>query len=115
MSITIAAGPCTLQSEILQAARQVVESGQFTVYLEDEPWAGAGIKNPPLLTLLDCLIDAAGSLAAAIADNATDDSLPVPLNGAKQLAENLHRIADLVTAAAAAPDPNVASVRMPAG
>ena len=94
----------TLQSEILQAARQVVESGRFTTHLDDEPWAGAGVKNPPLLTLLDCLIDATDSLANAIADNAWDDCLPVPADGAQRLAQVLHRIADTITAAASAPD-----------
>lgn len=96
--------PTTLQSEILQAARQIVESGRFTTHLDDAPWAGAGIKNPPLLELLDCLIDATGSLANAIADNAWDDCLPVPADGAQRMADALRSIADTITTASAAPD-----------
>jgi len=77
----------TLHGEILSAARQIVESGRFTIHLEDDPWAGAGVKNPPLLTLLDCLVGASGSLANAIADNAWDDCLPVPAAGAARMAQ----------------------------
>jgi len=92
-----------LSDDVLQAARAVVEryAATFPVYTGTSPWAGCGIKNPPLLTLLDQLIGAMEPVAAAIADNATDDCLPVPLAGAKRLAEDLHRIADLITAAAA--------------
>jgi hypothetical protein len=97
-TITAEAG---LSDEVLQAARAVLEQHSFPVYYGTDPWAGCGIKNPPLLTLLDQLIGAMEPLAAAIADNATDDCLPVPLAGAKRLAEDLHRIADLITAAAA--------------
>lgn len=95
-----------LADEVLQAARAVVEqhAEQFEVYPNRDPWAGCGVKNPPLLTLLDQLIGAAESVANAIADNAWDDSLPVPAEGARTMALALHRIADTITAAAAAPD-----------
>jgi hypothetical protein len=95
-----------LADDVLQAARQVVEdySAQFDVYTGPSPWQGCGVKNEPLLTLLDQLIGAIEPLAAAIADNAWDDSCPVPAAGAKGLAEALHRIADTITAAASAPD-----------
>ena len=94
-----------LADDVLQAARQVVErySAQFPVYSRN-PWTGCGVKNPPLLTLLDQLIGAAEPLAAAIADNCWDDSLPVPADKAKGLADALHKLADTITAAAAAPD-----------
>ena len=93
-----------LADDVLQAARQVVErySAQFPVYSRD-PWQGCGVKNPPLLTLLDQLIGAAEPVAAAIADNCWDDCLPVPAVMAKGMAEALHRLADTITAAAAAP------------
>jgi hypothetical protein len=99
-TITAEAG---LSDEVLQAARTVVEryAASFPVYTGSDPWAGCGVKNPPLLTLLDQLIGAMEPVAAAIADNAFDDCLPVPAAGAKRLAEDLHRIADLITAAAA--------------
>lgn len=94
-----------LADDVLQAARRVVEdySAQFAVYSRD-PWRGCGVKNPPLLTLLDQLIGAAEPVAAAIADNCWDDSLPVPAAMAKGMAEALHRIADTIAAAAAAPN-----------
>ena len=92
-----------LADEVLQAARLVLEQHAFRVYTGTDPWAGCGVKNPPLLTLLDQLIGAMEPVAAAIADNAFDDCLPVPAAGAKRLAEDLHRIADTITAAASAP------------
>jgi len=93
-----------LADEVLQAARAVLEQHSFPVYTGIDPWANCGAKNPPLLTLLDQLIGACEPLAAAIADNAWDDCLPIPADGAKRLAENLHRLADVITNAAAAPD-----------
>jgi hypothetical protein len=93
-----------LSDAVLQAARAVVEQHPYTVYSCGDPWAGSGVKNPPLLTLLDQLIGAMEPVAAAIADNAWDDHLPIPAAGAKGLAEALHRLADTITAAAAAPD-----------
>jgi hypothetical protein len=92
-----------LADEVLQAARAVLEQHSFPVYYGTDPWAGCGIKNPPLLTLLDQLIGAMEPVAAAIADNAWDDCLPIPADGAKGLAEALHKIADTITAAASAP------------
>jgi len=91
-----------LSDAVLQAARQIVSSHPFPV----DQWAGCGSKNPPLLTLLDQLIGAMEPVAAAIADNAWDDSLPVPADGAKRLADALHRVADAISTAAAAPDRN---------
>jgi len=95
-----------LSDEVLQAARAVVEryAAAFPVYSGTSPWAGAGAKNPPLLTLLDQLVGAMEPVAAAIADNAWDDRLPIPSAGARGMAEALHRIADTISAAAAAPD-----------
>jgi len=90
-----------ISDEILQAARTIVEQRTHAC---GDPWAGAGVKNPPLLALIDQLIGACEPVAQAIADNAWDDCLPVPATGAKRLAESLHRIADVITAAAAAPD-----------
>lgn len=101
---TIIQAEAALSDDVLQAARAVVEQHRFTVYPCGDPWAGSGVKNPPLLTLLDQLIGAMEPVDNAIADNAWDDCLPVPAAGAKGLADALHRIADTITAAAAAPD-----------
>ena len=95
-----------LSDAVLQAARQIVSSHPFSVYAGSNPWAGCGSKNPPLLTLLDQLIGAMEPVASAIADNAWDDCLPVPADGAKRLADALHRVADAISTAAAAPDRN---------
>ena len=46
-----------LSDAVLQAARQIVSSHPFPV----DQWAGCGSKNPPLLTLLDQLVN--GGLA----------------------------------------------------
>jgi hypothetical protein len=104
MTATIAAEGA-LSDDVLQAARAVVEAYPFSVYATGtDPWRGCGPKNLPLLILLDQLIGAIEPVAAAIADNAWDDCLPVPAAGAKGLAEALHRIAGTLTAATAAPD-----------
>jgi hypothetical protein len=105
MSTTIAAEGA-LSDEILQAARALVERSiaRGHAYAPGYSWSNCGAKNPPLLTLLDMLIGACEPVAAAIADNAWDDCLPIPQAGAKGLAEALHRMADTITAAASAPD-----------
>lgn len=92
-----------LDDAVLQAARQAVANYPGNPYGRN-PWAGCGVKNPPLLTLLDGLIGAAEPVAAAIADNCCDDSLSIPVASAKDMAERLHRLADTITAAAATPD-----------
>ncbi len=101
-AIPVAEG--ALADDVLQAARAVVEQHPYTVYPCGDPWAGCGVKNPPLLTLLDQLIGAIEPVAAAIADNAWDDCLPIPAAGAKGMAEALHKIADTITVATAASD-----------
>lgn len=95
-----------LSDQILQAGRATVQeyTRTLSVYYGSDPWAACGVKNPPLLTLLDHLIGACEPVANAIADNAWDDGLPVPADGAKHLAESLHRIADTITRAADAHD-----------
>jgi hypothetical protein len=103
MTITVSAEGA-LADDVLQAAREVVSRYRHSIYPHGcEPWHGSGPKNEPLLTLLDQLISACEPVAAAIADNAWDDCLPVPAAGAKGLTEALHRIADTITAAASAP------------
>ena len=95
-----------LSDAILQAARELVDRAiaNGRAYAPGEGWHNCGVKNPPLLTLLDMLISAAEPVANAIADNTWDDQLPIPADGAKTLAQQLHRIADTITAAASAPD-----------
>lgn len=87
---------------VLGAARAAIEAAPAT--FAAARWRAAGVKNQPLLPLLDGLICAASATANAIADNAWDDQLPIPADGAKGLAQALHRIADTISAAASAPD-----------
>lgn len=105
MNTTIAAEGA-LSDEILQAARALVDRSIANgyAYAPGYGWHNCGVKNPPLLTLLDMLIGACEPVANAIADNAWDDMLPIPTDGAKGLAQALHRLADTITAAASAPD-----------
>jgi len=92
-----------LSDAVLQAARAALADFPGNPYAED-PWQHCGPRNQPLLVLLDALVDASTAVAAAIADNCWDDCLPIPADGAKGMAAALHRIADTITAAAAAPD-----------
>jgi hypothetical protein len=100
----------TLESEsvltdaVLQAASTAVANLPGNPYAHGRDWQGCGVKNPPLLTVLDGLISAAAVTANAIADNCWDDCLPLKAADAKGLAEALHRIGDTITAAASAPD-----------
>ena len=87
---------------VLQAARDTI--ARHPDHYASQAWSGAGAKNLPLLILLDQLIGAAEPVAGAVADNAWDDNQPIPQAGAKRLAESLHRLADTITAAAAAPN-----------
>lgn len=99
-AIPVAEG--ALADAVLQAAREVVANTPD--HYARQVWATAGAKNLPLLVLLDQLVGACEPVAGAIADNAWDDTQPIPADGAKRLAEELHRMADTITAAAAAPD-----------
>lgn len=89
--------------DVLQAARAAVAARPAHAH-PGTAWRGCGAKNLPLLILLDGLVGAAQPVAAAVADNAWDDTAPIPWADAKRLAEDLHRLADTITAAAAAPD-----------
>ena len=80
-----------LSDLVLQAAHAVVASHPNWAYTGN-PWKGCGAKNPPLLTLLDCLIDAATAVATAINDNAWDDSIPLPAVAAYAFDEQARRI-----------------------
>ena len=91
-----------LSDQILQAARAIVVRHQASlpVYYGSDPWAGCGVKNPPLLTLLDQLVGACEPVANAIADNCNDDDAPLPFDGAKNLAQAFHAIGDIISACA---------------
>jgi len=61
------------------------------------------IKNQPLFIQLSQMVDAAEPIAAAIADNAWDDAMPIPAEVADALAIRLRRMAGSLAAAACVP------------
>ena len=65
-------------------------------------WQQAGIKNAPLLALLNHMVDIGEPLAAAIADNALDDGMPIPIDGANTLTTRLRWMASSIETAASA-------------
>ena len=91
-----------LSDLVLQAARTVVTSHPDWAYTGN-PWKACSVKNQPLLTLLDCLIDAASAVATAINDNAWDDSSPVPAVIAFAFDEQARRIGSQLISASECP------------
>lgn len=89
-----------ISDEVLQAARAIVErrAAQGLAYARGYGWQDCGIKNPPLLTLLDMLIGACEPVANAIADNCNDDDALLPFDSAKGLADALQNMADTIRA-----------------
>ena len=94
MPIATTATP-TASEQILAVARAVVAGQQSPV---------CGVKNAVLLPVLMALIDAATDQGNAIADNSWDDCRPIPAEIARDLTQSCHRLGDIITAAAAAPD-----------
>lgn len=92
-----------LSDLVLQAARTVVTSHPDWAYTGN-PWKACSVKNQPLLTLLDCLIDAATAVATAINDNAWDDSNPVPAVIAHAFAKEAGAIGSHLIGASQCPD-----------
>lgn len=102
-----------LSDAVLQAARAAVAAYPGNPYAND-PWQHCGPRNQPLLTLLDALADAGAAVAGAIQDNCQADCLPVPAASAKGLAQAFYLLGDVITAAAAAPEPT-GSIPLPPG
>jgi hypothetical protein len=96
----------SISDDVLQAARKAMpaNAGQ----LPGPDWQplekSCGTKNAPLIMLLEALIDAATTTARAIADNAWDDSLPLPRSHAETLANACYRIGADITNATQCPD-----------
>ncbi len=75
--------------EVLQAARAVVGGVDVPAQFADRgAWlSGVQEKQQPLVPLLLWLLDAAETVASAMADNAWDDARPLPGGVADVLAE----------------------------
>ena len=95
-----------LSDAVLQAARAVMPGNAGS--LPGPDWrqldTSCGAKNAPLVLLLEALIDAAAAVASAIADNAWDDSRPLPRDHAEGLANACYRIGADITNATQCPD-----------
>lgn len=81
---------------VLQAARAALSStpGQ---------WTDAGVRNRPMMPLLVALLEATAKVAAAVADNAFEDCVPMPRDLANDLNRDAQRIAGDILNAAGAP------------
>jgi hypothetical protein len=89
-----------LSDAVLQAARAAIPANA-------EQWVtlpASGLLNQPLLPLLVGLLDATQQVAAAVADNAWDDSCPLNDGLAAELAQQCHAIADDLLNATQCPD-----------
>ena len=89
-----------LSDLILQAARQAIPSNvEQLITLPD-----CGIRNQPLLPLLEGLLDATQATAAAVSDNAWDESRPMDRGLMTDLARQARLIASVLESAASCPD-----------
>lgn len=86
-----------ISDQVLQAARAAMPKDPSQWFLH------AGVKNSPQLALLIALLEAAQAVAKAVADNAWDDSLPVPSDLATDLARLAQSIASDITNATQCP------------
>lgn len=95
-----------LSDAVLQAARACMPGDAGSLPGPDWRQLGTscGAKNAPLVLLLEALIDATAAVASAIADNAWDDSCPLPRDHAEALANACYRIGAEITNATQCPD-----------
>ena len=87
---------------VLKAAIAAMPNDPSSWYADTKIWDHAGPKNRDLLPLLDALIGAVQTVAAAIADNAFEDHAPVDKAQAERLGFDLVSIADDVVGASMA-------------
>lgn len=95
-----------LSDAVLQAARAVMPGNPGSLPGPDWRQLGTscGPKNAPLVLLIEALIDATAAVASAMADNAWDDSCPLPRDHAEGLANACYRIGAEITNATQCPD-----------
>lgn len=95
-----------ISDAVLQAARTAMPANAGD--LPGPDWQSlrdsCGTKNAPLVALLEALIDATAAVAGAIADNAWDDSRPLPRGHAESMANACYRIGADITNATQCPD-----------
>lgn len=93
-----------LSDRVLQAARAALADNTSVGFASRQPFVNCGPRNEPLLPLLVALLDATQTVAAAIADNAWDDSWPVDADVATDLARLARSVADDITNATQCPN-----------
>ncbi len=89
-----------LSDLVLQAARAAIPSNAERLITLPE----CGRLNQPLLPLLVALLDAAKTVAAAVADNAWDDCQPIDKQLAVELSQQATSVARDITNATECPD-----------
>lgn len=91
-----------LSDLVLQAARAVLPKDSGRWFADTRALNSAGPRNEPLIPLLIGLLDAAKTVAAAMADNAWDDCLPVDRALASDLVRMTQAVADDINNASSA-------------
>ena len=91
-----------LSDAVLQAARAVIPADWERWWRAAMP--SNGIRNKPLIPLLTSLLDATQTVAAAVADNAWDESHPIDKELARDLAKQALKISDDLINATQCPD-----------
>lgn len=93
-----------LSDLVLQAARDAVTSPLGQAYQRGGSRPAASSRNQPLVPLLESLLDAADAVAAAIADNAWDESRPMDADWTKELRGQAQKLAAVIHSASTCPD-----------
>jgi hypothetical protein len=93
-----------MSDAVLQAARAAMPTDPARQFADPSVISRLSIKQQPLLPLLMALLDSAEAVAAAIADNAWDDSQPIDRGIAEGLAGQAYRLGADITNATQCPD-----------
>ncbi len=93
-----------LSDLVLQAARDAVASPLGQAYQRGAICPSTSGRNEPLVPLLESLLDAADAVAAAIADNAWDESRPMDADWIKELRGQTQKLAAVIHSASTCPD-----------
>jgi hypothetical protein len=100
-----------MSEAVLQAATAAMPADPLRWMAGADAIRALGAKNEPLIPLLMALLDSAQVVAAAIADNAWDDSLPLTKELSRGLADQAVRIStDILNGADC---PNAAAWSLP--
>jgi hypothetical protein len=93
-----------LSDLVLQAARDAVASPIGQAYRRGGTRPSSSPLNAPLVPLLEALLDAADAVAAAIADNAWDESRPMDADWTREIRGQAQKLATVIHSASTCPD-----------